>query len=1016
MNLAILLLSAATVVGHPEWMKSSAWSASEPSLVKVDACEGRLAWEISATASNGVQRVLLKKPVAVPPQTELFVDALRSSNGSMTFEALVADAKGREFLVSLVGRTFLAKSNFFGGGFRPEWFSCGEWRIRTAGLSQLQPGKWRSADGRGGSPVLPFSFLGFQFSVQGKLEPGHTLWMRRFQFADASYRNSSFYYTLWGQEMYGETDGEAKICPLDVNGRLWGPKHVFEWEMRDRFDGPPIWQGCVTNDTPWGKGAVNRPYRFHFPRVEVPIRDVGSYWIRMRVQSRYKPNGAPGEEFTYEYRYDVFTGEKSRPHEAVPERNWLPVTRQRLAKQAKIRAEAVCRRNDYVKPPLPTSEDVRTGGHSLVELCTGRDASASLKLLDEMAKHDFRREIEIQTSWADMEPLEGVYDFRAVDTVLEAAAQKGVACLVTFATLMPPEWMRSSFTENEEGYRMGHNIYLFNGGRINVFNDPFVRGKAMAFCESLIRHVRNHPALLGYFYIVEHGGDMPSSRWYEGYDGFTRANFRDWLLTRYGTIGALNAAWGATFGAFAEVEPPHQLHPRTEDTPLRIREWMDFKLERIESLQFDVCRLARELDPTRVIMIYGSPTFGQGVFDYTKIGVLTANGGCHGLNNGYYYTAIGEAGLYQRMEEHSCTSWTRYWPTQLDTSLFAMLHGGGLMTHMKMFWPAGAKMDDPKMRDLNGFGRFAKFVPIMAELRGARRVWDSAAGWSSSRGCSYGEWNWAMVENAQLQARTSITPKWRDAKIVFVSPHERQLWQREVEELKGYVANGGTLFMTCRTGESVLEDSCSSNALLRAFGLSDPMPMPGKNRAWATARQGSPWWGRGGEDESAYRTMLSEPVRSPADAGETLLAFMDGSPALTRRRYGKGAVCVLWAGNYVPYSCIENLDWRKPCLRSRHFMKELAADAGMRPLVNCDRRDVYALLLEKQAAFYLLTMSKDDMPEAAEITIDCPGVSSSAVDLITGEKRTFPLKEKLSGKEVRIWKIVKRPEEAGSVK
>ena len=62
-------------------------------------------------------------------------------------------------------------------------------------------------------------------------------------------------------------------------------------------------------------------------------------------------------------------------------------------------------------------------------------------------------------------------------------------------------------------------------------------------------------------------------------------------------------------------------------------------------------------------------------------------------------------------------------------------------------------------------------------------------------------------------------------------------------------------------------------------------------------------------------------------------------------------------------------------------------------------------LLEKGDAYYLLAMSPVEMPEAAEIALDLPAGYGSAVDLVSGERRTLPLKLKLAKDQVQVWRI-----------
>ena len=283
--------------------------------------------------------------------------------------------------------------------------------------------------------------------------------------------------------------------------------------------------------------------------------------------------------------------------------------------------------------------------------------------------------------------------------------------------------MPSWFTQNEEGRVFGHTIYLYNGGRFNVCHHPKGRQAALDFAVALCDHVKGHPALLGYFYLVEHGGDAEWAGWYEGYDEHARANFRAWLRNRYGTVESLNAAWGVSFGSFAAVEPPHQKRPRAEDTPTRLRDWRDFKAYSLEKLQWDVVRTFRDRDPYRSIMVYGSPTLGMGLFDYSKVGVITANGGCAVPNRGYCMTAMAEAGMPQRAEEISCANW-KAWGRRSSTSFLNMLQAAGHDALSDV--PAAGARPATRLARRNRLRHFRKLIPI--ERSSAARALDASSG------------------------------------------------------------------------------------------------------------------------------------------------------------------------------------------------------------------------------------------------------------------------------------------------
>ena len=1013
-----LILAAALVQPIPRLEDAGRWESTDTNLCRVSTFRERLEVDVAACGGDGAVRVSLATPAPVPAGADLHFKIMRPKFQTLFLRAVVRDGDGQEFAVWTEGQYHLAKSNAFGGQFRPDivLMQGGEWRA-TARLSALARGNCTPI----GKARLPakgeLAFVGLEFQTELKAaEPGNKVWLRDFAFSDASYANSKFYYSFGGRQCYGELDGDPKFSGLDVQAKTWGPKHVLEWELCDKFDGRPFLQGeRVTEFPDWGKpGFVKPVLGFEVPQETFSVREEGSYWLHLRWATDWhdygKPTARPGRIENWTIRYDVFRGKKAKVHPPVADDALNIAARERLAAQAKFRAEAVGGARPYAKPPLPSGEDIRVGGKSLVLFNPMvHNKADSVKhytaMMDKLAADGMRREIEISVSWPEIERLPGIRDFRMVDEILDAAKERGFGCYVTFGTLIPPDWMPSWFTQNEEGRVFGHTIYLYNGGRFNVCHHPEGRKAAVDFATALCDHVKGHPALLGYFYLVEHGGDAEWSGWFEGYDAHTRANFRRYAEKRYGAIDSLNAAWQTEFPSFASVEPPRQKHLRAEDTPTRLRDWRDFKAYSLEKLQWDVVKAFRDRDPYRSIMIYGSPTLGMGFFDYSGIGVITANGGCAVPNRGYLMTATAEAGMPQRAEEISCSNWKAWGPTQLDVSFFNMMQGGGLMTHFKMFLPQELNLADKGWRERNGYDNFRRFIPIEAELRGAKRLDDGLAGWTSSKGVVYGEWCYEMLLNSQLLVGTSVTPAWKQAKAVYVSEMEAELRSGEIVELANYVRDGGHLYMPWRTGSVVIGRPGDTNALLRAFGISAPKRV--WHRDWyfsGDVTADSPWWPRAGGKSDAYHTVFRGPAAAPDDAGEALMRMKEerfgSSPALTRKQYGRGFVYVMWGDHYIPFTHTD----AKWCA-SKPFLAEIAADAGAPSPLRSTRREVFMNLLEKGDAYYLLAMSPVEMPEAAEIALDLPAGYGSAVDLVSGERQTLPLKLKLAKDQVQVWRI-----------
>lgn len=95
------------------------------------------------------------------------------------------------------------------------------------------------------------------------------------------------------------------------------------------------------------------------------------------------------------------------------------------------------------------------------------------------------------------------------------------------------------------------------------------------------------------------------------------AYLQAWLKKKYGTVPALNAAWGSTFADFAEVEPVLLVQAREQGNPTP---WIDFRLAMEQSWTDIFAQLAREIrtvDAGGVIGHEGSGSLSSyGAFDW----------------------------------------------------------------------------------------------------------------------------------------------------------------------------------------------------------------------------------------------------------------------------------------------------------------------------------------------------------------------------------------------------------------
>ena len=184
-------------------------------------------------------------------------------------------------------------------------------------------------------------------------------------------------------------------------------------------------------------------------------------------------------------------------------------------------------------------------------------------------------------SWAWLEPRSGHYEFGWLDQVLDLLHQHGIqACLAT-ATASPPPWLAHRHPESLPVTADG--VTLWPGGRQAYCpHSSAYRKTAAELVTRLAERYRNHPALAIWHINNEYGCHVS-----ECFCDQSAAAFRQWLRQRYGTIEALNAAWGTAFWSqryddWEEINPPRRAP--TFANPTQQLDWRRFSSDSILEL------------------------------------------------------------------------------------------------------------------------------------------------------------------------------------------------------------------------------------------------------------------------------------------------------------------------------------------------------------------------------------------------------------------------------------------------
>ncbi|MEW9529937.1 beta-galactosidase [Microbispora sp. NPDC049125] len=179
-------------------------------------------------------------------------------------------------------------------------------------------------------------------------------------------------------------------------------------------------------------------------------------------------------------------------------------------------------------------------------------------------------------NWGLIEPVEGEYDFSRLDRILDLLHSGGVLADLATPTSSPPAWFRRRYPASR--LVDGENRVLAGGTRHSFCpSSPDYAAAAERVAGALASRYAGHPALAMWHVHNEYGWANQHC-----YCPVSAEAFRAWLRDRYGEVGALNAAWGATFwgltyGSFDEVEPP-TVAPPGALTALRL-DWTRFSVD-----------------------------------------------------------------------------------------------------------------------------------------------------------------------------------------------------------------------------------------------------------------------------------------------------------------------------------------------------------------------------------------------------------------------------------------------------
>lgn len=190
-------------------------------------------------------------------------------------------------------------------------------------------------------------------------------------------------------------------------------------------------------------------------------------------------------------------------------------------------------------------------------------------------------------AWSYLEPRPDHFDFDWLDRALEVLRAHGIQAVLGTPTASPPPWVMAMYPD---AYRVSQygTRQTYGNRREYCPTHPGYRERSRIITRAMAEHYADHPAVIGWQTDNEFSGHC--------FCAICRADFQTWLREKYGSLDALNDAWGTAFWshvytAWSQIPLPLQ----TGGVPnpgldLDYRRFMSDAYVRFQQEQVDILR------------------------------------------------------------------------------------------------------------------------------------------------------------------------------------------------------------------------------------------------------------------------------------------------------------------------------------------------------------------------------------------------------------------------------------------
>ena len=215
-------------------------------------------------------------------------------------------------------------------------------------------------------------------------------------------------------------------------------------------------------------------------------------------------------------------------------------------------------------------------------------------------------------AWSRIEPDSGRFDFGWLDRAIETLGAAGLKVVMCTPTATPPKWLIDRHPDILPVDPDTGRVRGFGSRRHTDFSSKTWVREAMRISAAVAARYGNNPHVAGWQTDNElccHDTALSASP-------AARDSFRDWCRARYGSIEALNAAWGNVFWSmeyrsFDEIELP--VGAGTETSPTARMAWRRHASDMVAAFHSEMVGIIRAHAPGRFVTHNFIPMHETGV-------------------------------------------------------------------------------------------------------------------------------------------------------------------------------------------------------------------------------------------------------------------------------------------------------------------------------------------------------------------------------------------------------------------